>query len=308
MSRQGLPRALGNAISRLCSPNSRNHLFKTSRVWGHRGMVRSLRPLPWSARNVVAPKTTCSRFSAVISDTRSPLLYIVSNSAWSRRPIQLDWSGAAMRASISGRVKYPTSFLSSRLLGIAKTRVTISILSGSRKATKRKNVRRADNRMLRERIELPRCCSRWSRKARRVGASRSATRRAEGSMPVVSLTKVSSKRKESRQLAKVWGLARLWRQRWSVKKAWIWGARGEWDALMTPLLWLHSAGTWQQQRSEVLGWRSGTNRCPEDGHVRDTPRGWATGLAHRHQPHTSGASARRRRYGVAHAGWGDVHH
>src|SRR6266446_4200345 len=98
------------------------------------------------------------------------------------------------------------------------------------------------------------------------------------------------------------------RRGWSVKKAWIWGARGEWDALMTPLLWLHSAGTWQQQRSEVLGLRSGTNRCPEDEHVRDTPRGWATGPAHRHRPHTIGESARRRRYGAARAGWGDVHH
>src|SRR2546422_9471735 len=88
-----------------------------------------------------------------------------------------------------------------------------------------------------------------------------------------------------------------------VKKAWMWGARGEWAALMTPLLLLHSAGTWQQQRSEVLGWRSGTSRCPEDGRGRDKPRGWATGLAHRHRPHTIGECARRRRYGVAHVGW-----
>ena len=78
--------------------------------------------------------------------------------------------------------------------------------------------------MLRERTVLPRWCSKWSRKARIVGASRSVTRRAEGSIPTVAFTKVNKRRNVSRQLAIVWGLTRLWWQRWSVKKACTWGA------------------------------------------------------------------------------------
>src|SRR2546426_6275512 len=266
---------------------------------GQSGTVRSLRPLPCNWRKVVAPKWTCGRVSVTISDTRAPLLYIVSNRAWSRRPIHWERSGAARRASISSRVRYPISFLSSRLRGMASTRVAISTLSGSRKATNRKNVRRAERRMLRERTRLPRCCS---RKARIVGASRSVTRRADGSIPRVCFMKCSKRRKVSRQLAIVCWLRRLCCWRCSTKKAWTYGEMREGEVVMASLLLWRNAGTGLRRRSGARASRSDTSNFPGDGHGPDTRRDEAAELAHRRLAGARAGSARWQRRVARHGG------
>jgi hypothetical protein len=68
----------------------------------------------------------------VISDSRAPLLYMVSSNASSRRPIHVDRSGAVSTASISSRVRYSTGRLSVRFFGMASTRPTTPMLPGSR--------------------------------------------------------------------------------------------------------------------------------------------------------------------------------
>ena len=197
------------------------------------------------------PKDNLLTFERGDLDTRAPLLYIVSNSAWSRRPIQLDWPGAAMRASICGRVKYPTSFLSSRLMGIAKTGATIATLrmlrpqSGKTCQGGQADVTGADGvaSLLLQVVEKGE-----EGRGVQVGHGEGRGLDARG-----LFDKGQQQAERVAATATVWGLARLWRQRWSVKKAWIWGARGTGLRSMTPHLWLHSAETWQPQRSEVLG-------------------------------------------------------
>src|SRR5215831_10064758 len=298
----GLPRVLGKAIGMPNASNSWNQLFKTRAVSGQSGTVRSFRPLPCRWRKVVAPKWTCGRVSVIISDTRAPLLYSVSKRAWSRRPIQWERSGAARRASISSRVRYPMSFLSSRLRGMASTRVAIATLSGARKATNRKNVRRAERRMLRERTRLPRCCSRESRKARIVGASRSVTRRADGSIPRVCFMKFSKSRKVSRQLAIVWGLRRLCCWRCSTKKAWTDGAMREGAVVMASILLWRNAGTGLRRRSGSRASRSDTSNFPGGGHGLDTRRDAAAELVHRRLAGARAGSARWQRRVARHGG------
>src|SRR5262249_20075054 len=87
-------------------------------------------------------------------------------------------------------------------------------LAGSRVAAYFKNERRAAKRAFRVRTQLPRRCSRWSRKARTVGASRSTKVSAVGGRPRDSAKKFSRRRKVSlyevtvRVLTFCWAMSR----------------------------------------------------------------------------------------------------
>src|SRR5262249_51710580 len=186
---------------------------------------------------------------------------------------------------------------------MASTRVAIATLSGARKATNRKNVRRAERRMLRERTRLPRCCSSASRKARIVGASRSVTRRADGSIPRVCCIKCSKSRQVSRQLAIVWGLSRLCCGRCSTKKACTYGARSAGVVVMASILLWRNAGTGWRRHSGVRASRSDTSNCPGDGHGPDTRRDAAAALAHQRLAGARAGAARWQRRGAGHGEW-----
>src|SRR5687768_2211080 len=119
-------------------------------------------------------------------------------------------------------------------------------------------------------------------------------------MPVVSFTKVNSRRKESRQLAKVWGLTRFWWQRCSVKNAWMWDARSERDEVIRRLLVPHSARSVRQPWSRVLGSRSDTNSFPAGGRGLNRRRDRAAGSAHQLPHGTSSGYARLQRHAATH--------
>lgn len=67
------------------------------------GAQRSFRPLPRQRTWAPTPNTTSPRCRPVTSETRNPVCTVSNNRAWSRRPSQVPWSGAAERASTSGR-------------------------------------------------------------------------------------------------------------------------------------------------------------------------------------------------------------
>ena len=69
----------------------------------------SFLPLPVHATCGPVPSTTSWLHSPVSSETRRPVSAATSRRAWSRRPVQVCRSGAATRASSSGRVRYETS-------------------------------------------------------------------------------------------------------------------------------------------------------------------------------------------------------
>ena len=69
------------------------------------GVILSLRPLPWQATCGPGPRCTSRRVSPVSSEIRSPVWIVSASMAWSRRPVQVAWSQAASRASISGSVR-----------------------------------------------------------------------------------------------------------------------------------------------------------------------------------------------------------
>jgi hypothetical protein len=170
------------------------------------------------------PQQTCWRLRAVISETRAPLFYRVNSNASSRRPDHFAATGVARSAWLAVRVRAPMRLRSWRFRGMASTRVTIPLLSGSRNATTRKKAWMADKRLLRERTAFPRSCSSYSRKRRTADAAISAMPNAEGSTPVWARSNVRNNRHVSRQLTMVGGLSRLCWQRESAQKACPWGA------------------------------------------------------------------------------------
>ena len=66
-----------------------------------RGVPFSCGPCPGSARALRRPRTTSAQVRPVSSETRSPVWTASTIRAWSRRPVQVDRSQAASRASIS---------------------------------------------------------------------------------------------------------------------------------------------------------------------------------------------------------------
>ncbi len=67
------------------------------------GVQRSFRPLPRQRTWAPTPNTTSPHWRPVTSETRNPVCTLSNIRAWSRRPNQVPWSGAAKRASTSGR-------------------------------------------------------------------------------------------------------------------------------------------------------------------------------------------------------------
>ena len=112
----------------------------------------------------------------VSSEARSPVWTASSIQAWSRRPVRVDRSGAARRASVSVAVRNVTIVWSARLGGMARTRSMSAACSGWRRAAKLNREWIAASRALRVRIVLPRSRSMWSRNALITGASRSVNK------------------------------------------------------------------------------------------------------------------------------------
>jgi hypothetical protein len=99
------PLALGNRAWALCLVGSCNHAFRTAAVILVSGVQRSLRPLPIQRTWAPVPKDTSGRCRPVNSDKRKPVCTTTNNKAWSRRPNQVLWSGAASNASTSERFR-----------------------------------------------------------------------------------------------------------------------------------------------------------------------------------------------------------
>src|SRR5262249_19734539 len=76
---RALPWAPGNALRSACAPRAAHPGFNTWLGVGPRGTVRSVRPWPVSGPTVLTPQHTCWHVSAVISETRAPLLYRVKS-------------------------------------------------------------------------------------------------------------------------------------------------------------------------------------------------------------------------------------
>ena len=68
------------------------------------------------------------------SETRRPVCTVVSSSAWSRRPVEVDRSGLSSSALTSSGCRNVTIRLSLRLVGIASTRAISPPCSGCRSA------------------------------------------------------------------------------------------------------------------------------------------------------------------------------
>ena len=86
------------------------------------GVIRCFRPFPMQLTCAPAPRWTSAQRRPISSEARSPVWTARPNSAWSRRPVQVDRSGAASNASISGSVRKVTSRRSKRFGGMARTR------------------------------------------------------------------------------------------------------------------------------------------------------------------------------------------
>ena len=141
---------------------------------GHSGMTRCFRPLPSIRAVRDGANSTSDRRRPIASETRAPVLYIRANRTRSRWPLQVDPSGAARIAAISSRDRYPSRGRPNRFIGMARTRWTAGKQVGSRAAANFRNGAGPPGAAFRVRTQLPRTCSRWSRKARIAGASRSA--------------------------------------------------------------------------------------------------------------------------------------
>ena len=176
----------------------------------HNGMTRCFRPFPLIRTVRDGLSVTSARRRPIVSETRAPVLYIRANRTRSRWPLQVDSRGATRIAAISSRDRYPRSGRWYRFIGMARTRWTAGKQVGSRAAAYFRNERKAARRTFRVRMELPRCCSKYSRNARTAGASRSARVRAVKGRPRHSAKKDSSRRNISRYDATVWALAFCW--------------------------------------------------------------------------------------------------
>jgi hypothetical protein len=102
------PKRLGN--SGVCGSIgiSFSQSVRSTAVVFHSGTWRCLRPLPWMCTLRVGASVTWARPRPIASDTRAPVLYITVNNARSRRPLQVEQSGATMMASTSSRVRKPS--------------------------------------------------------------------------------------------------------------------------------------------------------------------------------------------------------
>jgi hypothetical protein len=101
------------------------------RVWLVSGVQRSLRPLPRQLRWAPLSRCRSSMVRAISSETRSPVCAVSTSSAWSRRPCQVEGSGADSSASSSSRVRKSTMVLVVRLDWIARTLLISRACSGA---------------------------------------------------------------------------------------------------------------------------------------------------------------------------------
>jgi hypothetical protein len=85
-------------------------------------VIRCFRPFPWQLTCAPAARWTSAHRRPISSDARKPVWAARLKSVWSRRPVQVDRSGTASSALISGSVRKVTSPLSKRLGGMARTR------------------------------------------------------------------------------------------------------------------------------------------------------------------------------------------
>jgi len=144
-----------------------------------RGNARSRRPLP-RMRMLADWGATSSTRKPVSSETRRPAHTARCSMARSRTPGRVDGSGASSKACISSWTRCDTRRVSVFLKGIARTRRTCSMATGSRCCRKRKNERMAARRMFRVSAELPRVVSRCSRNPLISVASNCSSIRADG--------------------------------------------------------------------------------------------------------------------------------
>ena len=100
-----------------------------------RGRHRRLRPFPSQRRCPLAPRVTSSARSDVSSATRRPVCTMMTRIVRSRRPSQVDVSGAATNASTSSRWRKSIALFSWRFCGMASTRWQSRAWAGSFIAT-----------------------------------------------------------------------------------------------------------------------------------------------------------------------------
>jgi hypothetical protein len=127
-----------------------------------------------------------AQVTAVTSETRGPLVTMTSISRWSRRPVQVLRSGLASSASTSASLKWQTTVWLAFFGRTASTRAIDEACSGWRSAAWRNSEWIAASRRLRVWAVLCRVCSSAARKPVTISASRSATSRSLGRMPVRS--------------------------------------------------------------------------------------------------------------------------
>ena len=139
-----------------------------------------------------------AQVSAVTSETRGPLVTMTSISRWSRRPVHVLRSGLASSASTSAWLRWAMIFWFAFLGRMASTRAIDQACSGWRSAAWRNSEWIAASRRLRVWVALCRVCSSAARKPLTISASRSATSRSLGRMPVRSWTYPKRSRRVSR--------------------------------------------------------------------------------------------------------------
>jgi hypothetical protein len=106
-----------------------------------RGVARCFRPLPSQRPCALVPSSTSSHRKPTSSETRRPVWIATRSSVRSRRPIQVEVSGAASKASISVGSRNAAGRRAYRLFGMAKTRWQSKACVGSFRATCRKHDR-----------------------------------------------------------------------------------------------------------------------------------------------------------------------